>query len=491
MSNSLTFDDETIHQLFGHEAAEDEPIEKLMSYYLKNDIFSRVTAKLPLRILVGHKGIGKSALFCVAREHDMQDGIISILLKNNDISEAENSSSFNEKINSYKIILLKKIYERVIDEYCNSNSETKDFEWLKMRGRSIIGVFEDFFKPIIANKATTIGLKSEFIKNFLNNDKIIVVYIDDLDRGWSASREAVSQLSALINALRDLSSENKGLYFRIALRSDVYYLVRTSDESTDKIESSVVWHSWKNHEILALLAKRVEAFFGTDIDDDSLASESQSSLAKRLEKVIEPIYYGKGRWEELPTYKMLMTLIRRRPRDLIKLCTLAAQRAYLRKGKKISSKDFSDIFDSYSQSRLQDTINEYSSELKNIRNLLLMMKTSKKDECISQNLYTTGQLNKKIGKIIGAADLRFFQTPIAPSASEVSAFLYKISFLTARKDTQNEIIRKYFDDHRYITPDMHDSGFNWEVHPAFRWALDASNTKVILDSVDPTDTFDE
>lgn len=35
MSNSLTFDDETIHQLFGHEAAEDEPIEKLMSYYLK------------------------------------------------------------------------------------------------------------------------------------------------------------------------------------------------------------------------------------------------------------------------------------------------------------------------------------------------------------------------------------------------------------------------------------------------------------------------
>jgi hypothetical protein len=37
------------------------------------------------------------------------------------------------------------------------------------------------------------------------------------------------------------------LRFRIGLRSDVYFLVRTSDESTDKIEANVVWLSWSNH----------------------------------------------------------------------------------------------------------------------------------------------------------------------------------------------------------------------------------------------------
>ena len=57
----------------------------------------------------------------------------------------------------------------------------------------------------------------------------------------------------MLNAVRDLISENPLMRFRISLRSDVYYLVRTSDESTDKIEGSVIWQSWTNHEILVLL----------------------------------------------------------------------------------------------------------------------------------------------------------------------------------------------------------------------------------------------
>lgn len=186
-----------------------------------------------------------------------------------------------------------------------------------------------------------------------------------------------------------------------------------------------------------------------------------------------------------------MTLIRRRPRDIIKLCTLAAQEAYRKKSSKINSQHFSSVFDSYSQSRLQDTINEYSSELPNIRSLLLSMRSSKNDECISKNLYSTAQINKKLRNINSNTDIRFINEVNMPSTSDVASFLYKIGFLIARKDTDDKIIRKYFEDQRYITPTMHDAGFSWEVHPAFRWALDAENTKSILDEIDPTDSFDE
>lgn len=492
MKESMIFDDETVAALFGHEAAENESIDKLMLYYFKNDIFKRVTAHLPLRILVGHKGIGKSALLSVAREQDKQDGIISIFLKNNDISIANSSQTFNEKINSYKQALTHLIYERVINEYCNQNTDEKNFEWLKIKGFSIIDAIENFVKPLLNNQVPDSKyIKSKFIKNFIENKKEIIVYIDDLDRGWSASKEAISQLSALINALRDLSSENRGLLFKIALRSDVYYLVRTSDESTDKIEGSVIWHTWTNHEILALFAKRIESFYGNSIDDTLLVSESQNALSKRFEKIIDPIFYGKGKWEKIPTYRMLMTLIRRRPRDIIKLCTLAAQEAYRKKSPKIKSEHFSSVFDSYSQSRLQDTINEYSSELSNLKSLLLSMRNSKNDEYISKNLYSTAQINKKVKNIISNTDIRFTNEPCKPSPSDIASFLYKIGFLIARKDTNEKIIRKYFEDQRYITPTMHDAGFNWEVHPAFRWALDAENTKSILDEIDPTDNFEE
>ena len=60
------FDDETIQRLFGHEAAENEDATRLRQYYFKSQIYDRITSKLPLRILVGHKGIGKSALVTVA-----------------------------------------------------------------------------------------------------------------------------------------------------------------------------------------------------------------------------------------------------------------------------------------------------------------------------------------------------------------------------------------------------------------------------------------
>ena len=66
MNKNLVFNDETIQRLFGFEDAESESIERLKEYYLKKDTFERVTSELPLRILVGHKGTGKSALFKVA-----------------------------------------------------------------------------------------------------------------------------------------------------------------------------------------------------------------------------------------------------------------------------------------------------------------------------------------------------------------------------------------------------------------------------------------
>lgn len=98
----------------------------------------------------------------------------------------------------------------------------------------------------------------------------LTIYIDDLDRGWQGRREDITRISALLNAVRDLSNENRNVFFKIALRSDVYYLVRTSDESTDKIEGSVVWHKWSNHEIFVLLVKRIETYFGRSVDESRL-----------------------------------------------------------------------------------------------------------------------------------------------------------------------------------------------------------------------------
>ena len=57
------------------------------------------------------------------------------------------------------------------------------------------------------------------------------------------------------------------------------------------------------------------------------------------------------------------------------------------------------------------------------------------------------------------------------SESSLINFLYKINFITARKTVGEEIKRMYFEENRYLTNTSVDFGFDWEVHPAFRWAL--------------------
>lgn len=81
----ISFSEEEIAALFGHEAAEDENPERLREYYFKSSTYDQAVADLPLRILVGHKGIGKSALFQIAMGEDEDHGRLAILVKPDDI----------------------------------------------------------------------------------------------------------------------------------------------------------------------------------------------------------------------------------------------------------------------------------------------------------------------------------------------------------------------------------------------------------------------
>ena len=64
-------------------------------------------------------------------------------------------------------------------------------------------------------------------------------------------------------------------------------------------------------------------------------------------------------------------------------------------------------------------------------------------------------------------------------------FLYKIDFITARKRLDDgRIDRKYFDQSRFLANEVVDFGYDWEVHPAYRWALQPQNIQTLLDTIE-------
>ena len=475
-------DDETIQRLFGHEAAENEDAVRLRQYYFKSQVYDRITSRLPLRILVGHKGIGKSALFMVAMQEDHEAQTLAILIRPDDVLEiSSNAKDFLRRIRDWKTGLLRIIYEKALSTV-GVEKAPKLQTVLRTIGRTTNFV-ADVLKPTFEKSVNLNKVKDVALGKYLTNNEVNV-YLDDLDRGWTGDRDGIEHLSTLLNALRDLSNEYQGLRFRVALRSDVYFLVRTADESTDKIEGSVVWHTWSNHEILAMLIKRIQSYFGNEADEDKLMAMKQRDLALPLEYVMEPIFRGKGNWDKVPMYRILMSLIRKRPRDLVKLCTLAAQNAYNGRSVKISTEDFNAIFEQYSQGRLQDTTNEFRSELPEVERLLLGMRpTTQEIRDGEGNVFPTDALIKKLKRIEEQGKFKFFNGRAA-TPTDLARFLYKINFLTARKARgDGEIVRKYFEENKYLSSDFADFGFDWEIHPAYRWALKPDDPRRILESI--------
>jgi len=101
--------------------------------------------------------------------------------------------------------------------------------------------------------------------------------------------------------------------------------------------------------------------------------------------------------------------------------------------------------------------------------------------------YNTGELRLKINNIMEHSSFTFANGKSA-TAPELAQFLYKINFITARKMIINQegeeiIDRKYFEENRYLSSQFVDFGYEWEVHPAFRWALQPDNIMNILASL--------
>ncbi len=112
---TTAFSEQDLQRLFGHEAAEDEDPVRLREYYFKTNTYEQVCADLPLRILVGHKGVGKSALFQVAIAEEREDARLTILIRPDDvIGLGTDTSDFLKTIRDWKTGLSEIIAHKVL-----------------------------------------------------------------------------------------------------------------------------------------------------------------------------------------------------------------------------------------------------------------------------------------------------------------------------------------------------------------------------------------
>jgi predicted RNA-binding protein YlqC (UPF0109 family) len=473
------FDDETILRLFGAQAAEDEDTERLKAYFFRNKTYERIKANIPLRLVIGHKGIGKSAVLKIAYLEDVEAGELALWLQPNDIAESWSvEGSFVDQVEGIKKNLLQKIAELSLEKTIIGGKPLDERPVLQ----NVRQLLNFIAKKIVESPD---GLDARVVASFKKSARV-KIYIDDIDRGWAATRRDVEKISALINAARDLSnSYEKNLKFCIGIRTDAYNLVRDNDESGDKFEPYTIPIVWSNHDILVIMAMRVSQYFAIEVDGNDLSRKSQAEISAKLFPVIADRFDGAGHWANRPIHNVLLSLTRQRPRDLVKLLSGAATVAEKHGNNRIETTDLVDSFPDYSKGRIADLIAEFKSELPEIQRVLYAMKPTAKEakEKVKAFLYSNDELIKKLNGIALNQNI-YFANGRKASGQSLAEFLFKIDFVIARKDHGNYIERLYYQDHSKLQNSFSEFGFAWEVHPAYRWALNPSSIDDLIKGIE-------
>lgn len=462
----------TRKELFGSLDALDEKDNIFKQYFVETNIFHKMSGNENFLILIGEKGTGKSAIIKMCMITDKENNKLVVDIQRPQVNEA---LTINEKINAWKNYLADRIIDVINKMRIDSNNLGKMFS-----------VLEDALNDFTKNKY---NINYKKVKNqildTLSPNLEIRVYIDDLDTGYRGTREQNESIISLFTAIREIMRENDNLRFRVTLRSDVYDNIRKVDESADKIQDVKLTLKITNHQILAMLTKRVMNFIDASVAQQDFYQCTQQRMMQYMSKLFETTFHGRGKWKNKATNYILMTMTRRRPRDLFVLCGLAWENAISNNRIKITSEDLQAIFNDYSNERLRDAISEYHHEFRNeedLKELILALKPSKqqmkKKDVIPLHLYTKETLLRKVHTITERRNFYWSNGKVSTDL-ELAKFLYKANIVVGRKDEDGIINRIYYTESPNLLSDLGNGNYKFEVHPAYRWAIDFMNDYIL------------
>lgn len=463
----MDFTGSSIEEIFGQEAAEAERDERLQSYFYRSSLYDEVISDAQFKLIVGFKGTGKSALMRMAYLHDERKGRTSLWVTPDDFGGRvyEDAAGGERARLAAQPQMMKaiRIWKQAI------------VELVLRRVAGEAGIPDVVRQKVREGEMRLTELLGKWRPERRYGD--VAVYIDDLDRAWAGRSGDRNAVAGLIYAVRDMTRENRQLRVRLSLRNDVYWDVREADQGLDKIEANVVNVRWTQQDIFVMLVKRIMRWVGKEADEVELTRWTQEELAGELGVLFEPRMVGTQAWRGKEIHRVLLSLVRRRPRDMVKLCTFAAREAQQRKRQRIGGQEIVKIIPDYSMGRVRDLINEFEKVQPLTARLVFGMRPTSREK--GKWRYRTDELIGKLKQVVTAIGGQL-------DPMEAARWLYKIGFLTARRDHEDGYIeRKYFDENPYLlTREVGDMGYGWEVHPAYREAVGGARIEAWWPSVD-------
>lgn len=474
--------------LFGNEAAEDEPESIFSSYALERGEVNRfLDHQRPIAVVRAYKGEGKSALLRMVGLSLRARANEAILINTtaSAISPEVQGTESDTWVRAWKESLLRlavrEIGARISVAFSDDTiSLVEEAESNGFRSRSFVSTVVDRLKSsAIPVEKARVGVvnPAETLKRWRANGSPIWFVIDDIDQNFENNAYYHAKIASVFTAARQIVNLIPEFRFRLAIRPNVWALVKQKFEALAHVEQYMEDLLWTIDDSAALLSRRIEGFLQRTNQHARITNILSRDTSKRQSQLIALVFQERMPWGldgERSPISILYTLSRHRPRWLIELCKAASKSADLERLSTIMFSHIDKNLVAFGRRRIDDTIAEFRSQCPNIGELL----TAFADQ---PEWFSTGALMSAIDNRI----LRTVTPVIAGYASrplnrDVAHFLYQIGFLTARRDRPDG---SYVHIAYAENPDLLqqrtnlDQGYSWEIHPVFRQVLRLKNVK--------------
>lgn len=270
---------------WGDDSAERDP--SLLCYFVQTPAFRRLREKQK-SILIGRKGSGKSAVRKKLEKDFSTDEnayVINLSPKYNTISNILNDSDIVKGFGSEIFFQHTWIRQILLDCLCHFGSRSKGVFAKDSAGfaRQISVEMNRTSKDLVENvsdilsrlkaqvgKLGDFGLTLErelrsvaevdsleyHLKSIADEGASFVVFVDDLDLGWDNSEVANNFLLGLLAAMNYISSLSKNIYVCIFLREDVYEILITKTQQSDKYRN-IERIRWDLESLMSILNERI------------------------------------------------------------------------------------------------------------------------------------------------------------------------------------------------------------------------------------------
>lgn len=275
---------------FGALAAERDIAEGLKHYFLESEAFKALRDGKKT-VALGNRGSGKSAIFKMIAEYERSRSSVVIELTPEDYSYEllaktmlpEERGSW-AKQGAYLAAWKHLIYVLTMKEVTRTGGklktgpEAKIYEYLRDRHANVeknpIGLLISYLKRLEGIKVGPYegGIKTKELDQLYKLEEIaplldpldaicrkrkVVVLVDELDKGWDKSEDAVTFVAGLFQAAISIAQRTPSLRVLISLRRELYESIPSLYDDAQKYRDVIQHIEWDEPELLDLVARRI------------------------------------------------------------------------------------------------------------------------------------------------------------------------------------------------------------------------------------------